>query len=135
MNLTDEEYTASDIELLQKLVPEYYNPKTMGPMLKEINWDEDFHTDMLTHKGFVVTEKPFDKQKRKTMNGIHSPRFGTSFEDDNALQLKEAVEKTLLCYDTYDFQMAQQKIIEKLGLEDYSVALEKLYRQLSVNVH
>ena len=60
--------------------------------------------------------------------------IGQTFEDDNALQLKEAIEKTLSCYDTYDFQMAQQKIIEKLGLEDYSVALEKLYRQLSVNV-
>lgn len=84
MYLTDEEYSASDIKLLQKLVPEYFNPDTMGPMLEEINWDKDFRTDMLTHKGFIVTEKPFDKQKKKTMNGIHSPRFGTSFEDDNA---------------------------------------------------
>lgn len=82
--LIEEGMTASDIDLLQELLPEYYNPKTVSLRLKELNWDEEFERDMLTGKGFIADERPFDKQKKKNMNGIHSPRFGTSFEDDNA---------------------------------------------------
>ena len=83
MSLINENLSGRDIELLEYLIPEYVNPNTRGPMLKEVNWDEDFKIDMLTGKGFIVTDKPFDRQRKKTMNGIHSPRFGTSFEDEN----------------------------------------------------
>ena len=83
MSLINENLSGRDIELLEYLIPEYVNPQTRGPMLKEVNWDEDFKIDMLTGKGFIVTERPFDRQRKKNMNGIHSPRFGTSFEDEN----------------------------------------------------
>ena len=75
--------TASDIDLLQLLLPEYYGPDQVSLRLKELDWDKEFRLDMLTGKGFIVFERPFDKNKNKNMNGIHSPRFGTSFEDEN----------------------------------------------------
>jgi hypothetical protein len=84
MALIEDGMTASDIKLLEKLLPEYYNPDTLGCRTEEINWDEEFKSDILTGKGFVAYERPFDKTRKKNMNGIHSPRFGTSFEDDNA---------------------------------------------------
>ena len=85
MALIEEGMTASDIDLLEELIPEYYNPDSVSIRLKEIDWDEEYHLDMLTGKGFIATERPFDsKTKKKNLNGIHSPRFGTSFEDDNA---------------------------------------------------
>ena len=84
MALIEEGMTASDIDLLEKLLPEYYNPDTVSIRLKDLNWDEEFHLDMLTGKGFIAFEKPYDtKTKKKNYNGIHSQRFGTSFEDDN----------------------------------------------------
>lgn len=84
MTLIEDGMTASDIKLLEKLLPEYYNPDTLGCRTEEINWDEEFKSDILTGKGFIAYERPFDKTRKKNMNGIHSPRFGTSFEDDNA---------------------------------------------------
>lgn len=84
MALIEEGMVASDIDLLEKLLPEYYNPDTVSIRLKDINWDEEFRLDMLNGKGFIATERPFDsKTKKKNYHGIHSPLFGTSFEDDN----------------------------------------------------
>ena len=84
MAIIDDCMSASDIDLLEKLLPEYYNPDTVSIRLKELNWDEEFKADMITGQGFIVTERPFDKNKKKNLYGIHSPKFGTSFEDDNA---------------------------------------------------
>ena len=84
MSIIEDGMTASDIKLLEMLLPEYYNPNTLGCRTEEIDWDQEFKNDLLTGKGFVVTERPFDKFSKKNLNGIHSPRFGTSFEDDNA---------------------------------------------------
>ena len=103
---TQQEYSASDIELLKDLLPEYYNPDTMGPMLKEVNWDEDFASDIRLGKGFIVTEKPFDaKTKKKTMNGTHSPRFGTSFEDENGFAERYRCECGKLIGKIYEGQV------------------------------
>lgn len=83
--LIDEDMSASDIHLVQDLLPEYYNGYTLGPMLEEIPFDEEFEIDMALGKGFIVTEKPFNtKTKQKNYNGTHSQRFGTSYEDENA---------------------------------------------------
>lgn len=84
MEIIEDGMTASDIKLLEKLLPEYYNPETLGVRTEEINWDDEFRNDLLTGKGFIANERPFDRARNKNMNGIHSPRFGTSFEDDNA---------------------------------------------------
>ena len=70
--LIEEGMTASDIDLLQELLPEYYNPKTVSLRLKELNWDEEFERDMLTGKGFIADERPFDKQKKKNMKLVGS---------------------------------------------------------------
>lgn len=84
MAIIEDGMTASDIKLLETLLPEYYNPETLGCRTEEINWDEEFRIDLLTGKGFIASERPFGKDHKKNMNGIHSPRYGTSFEDDNA---------------------------------------------------
>ena len=55
--LIDEDMSASDIHLVQDLLPEYYNGYTLGPMLEEIPFDEEFEIDMALGKGFIVTEK------------------------------------------------------------------------------
>lgn len=83
MKIIEENMTASDIDLLQLLLPEYYGPDQVSLRLKELDWDEEFEKDMLTGKGFIAFEKPFDRDKNKNLYGIHSPKFGTSFEDEN----------------------------------------------------
>lgn len=87
--------SAQDIALIREYAPQYAGE--IGPMFEEANWDEDFEMDMYTGKGFIVKEKPFAKAKKvneernqkknvriRCMDGTHSPRFGTTFEDENA---------------------------------------------------
>lgn len=61
--------------------------------------------------------------------------IGQTFEDGNGIQLGQAIENALVHYDMYDFKVAQQKIAEELNLQDYSIALEKLYRELSADAN
>lgn len=55
--------------------------------LVKINWNEECELDLLTGRGFEVTDKSYKTVKgreEKTMNGIHSPRFATDWDDENA---------------------------------------------------
>ena len=87
--------TPEELDMAQRLVPEIYNAKTVGPLMEVMDWEEEFHSDMKSKKGFVVKSKPFKKKTRdkegkiitkgtKEMYGIHSPLFGTDWLDDNA---------------------------------------------------
>ena len=54
--------------------------------LERLNWDTECRIDLMTKRGFVVKEFAFigkDKEK-KAMSGIHSPLFGSDWEDDDA---------------------------------------------------
>lgn len=108
MALIEENMTASDIDLLETLLPEYYNPSTVSIRLKELDWDEEYRLDMLTGKGFIANEKPFDKMKKKNLNGIHSPRFGTSFEDDNAFAERYRCECGKLIGKIYEGEICKE---------------------------
>lgn len=58
-------------------------PKKGKVRLVKLNWDEEHKIDLLTGKGFDVTEPPFTKEK-KNLYGLHSPFFATDWDDDNA---------------------------------------------------
>lgn len=84
-----------DLDLLCDLLPEFFNPTTIGPRLKEIDLDESYKKDIVTGKGFTVTQPPFKKKIKdkngnvsskgiKNLHGIHSPYFGSDWNDDNA---------------------------------------------------
>lgn len=91
----DYSLSPTDLDLNIELLPEFYNPETVGPRLRVMDWHESFVTDMLTNKGFIVKSKPFKKKLKdkdgnimtrntKEMDGIHSPRFGSDWQDENA---------------------------------------------------
>lgn len=55
-------------------------------VLERLNWDVECRIDLMTKRGFVVKEFAFtgkDKEK-KSMYGIHSPLFGSDWEDEDA---------------------------------------------------
>lgn len=93
------DYTLSptDLDLNLELLPEFYNVASVGPRLRVMDWHKSFYVDMITNKGFIVKTKPFKKKKKidrdgnilkglkeKEMDGIHSPRFGSDWQDENA---------------------------------------------------
>jgi hypothetical protein len=91
------DYGLNETELLlaEELLPEFYNYETVGPRPVIRDWSHDFRVDMNSGNGFIVKSKPFKKKIKdkdanvmtrgiKEMDGIHSPRFGTDWLDDNA---------------------------------------------------
>lgn len=81
----DGQLSGSDIDLVEELIGNDLNLK-FGPRFKEINWSQEFIRDMKSGKGFIIKEKPFDSfnKSKKNYDGSHSPRFGTTWEDENA---------------------------------------------------
>ena len=56
-------------------------------ILKRLNWDACFYSDILTNKGFVITEPAevsLDGSKQKSLYGPQSPLYGTTYEDDQS---------------------------------------------------
>lgn len=52
--------------------------------LVKLNWNEECRADMITKRGFEVTQPAFEKKEEKSMYGIHSPLFATDWEDEDA---------------------------------------------------
>lgn len=99
----DYDLEPSDLDLLEKLLPEFYNVHTVGPRFRDVNWEEEFKKDMILGHGFIVKTKPFKKKIKdkdgsilsrgiKEMDGIHSPRFGSDYQDDNAFAERYSCE-------------------------------------------
>jgi hypothetical protein len=91
----EKDLTPQELELARELLPEYYNSNTVGPTPKIRDWEQEFQEDLITGNGFIVKAKPFKKKIKdkngdilqkgiKEMDGIHSPRFGTDWQDENA---------------------------------------------------
>ena len=55
--LIDEDMSASDIHLVQDLLPEYYNGYTLGPMLEEIPFDEELFLSELNKRRATTVKK------------------------------------------------------------------------------
>lgn len=54
---------------------------------RRMNWDAEFYYDLLNGRGFVITEPAemsLDGTKRKSLDGPQSPRYGTSYEDEQS---------------------------------------------------
>lgn len=92
-----------ELDMCCELVPELFNPDTVGPRLKEINFDIEYQKDLATGKGFEVTQKPFKKKMKdrdgniakkglKNIHGLHSPLFGSDWQDDNAFATRYSCE-------------------------------------------
>ena len=103
--MIDIDYTLEphELDMMEMLLPEFYNSATIGPRFRDRNWDKDFEMDMITGKGFVVRTKPFKKKIKdkdgsilsrgiKEMYGIHSPIFGSDWQDDNAFAERYSCE-------------------------------------------
>ena len=93
----------NELDLCEKLLPEFYNPRTVGPRFKDLNWEEEFKKDMVLKHGFVVRTTPFKKKIKdkngailsrgiKEKYGIHSPLFGTDYQDENAFAERYSCE-------------------------------------------
>ena len=55
--------------------------------MHRLNWDATFYSDLLLGKAFIITEPAeisLDGQKKKSLNGPQSPRYGTTYEDEQA---------------------------------------------------
>lgn len=75
-------------------------------IIKRLSWDDECRIDLLTEKGFVIKERAFQKKKKqknqdkdkdeketrkdekkvKSKTGIHSPKFGSDWGDDDAFE-------------------------------------------------
>lgn len=73
----DEQYE----ELFEKIAKKYGEQK--GVSLTRLNWEETKDSDLALNRGFIVREKAFTKET-KNMEGMHSPRFSTDWEDEDA---------------------------------------------------
>ena len=91
----DYDLTPKERALVMDLIPEFYNVETVGPCILVRNWHKDFDTDMKLGNAFVVKAKPFKKRLKdkdgnimqkgiKEKYGIHSPLFGTDWQDEHA---------------------------------------------------
>lgn len=99
----DYDLEPNELDLLEHLLPEFYNPFTVGPRFRDLNWEKEFKKDMILHHGFVVKTRPFKKKIKdkdgnilskgiKEKYGIHSPLFGTDYSDDNAFAERYSCE-------------------------------------------
>lgn len=146
--------SAKDIGIIRKYAPQY--AKEVGPMFEEINWDEEFEQDMVKGKGFIVKEKPFVKAKKlneernqkknvriRCMDGTHSPRFGTTFEDENAFAERYSCNCGKLIGRVYEGETCKQcgtvvKFVDVdlsifawyVILHDYAIIQPAMYKKI-----
>ena len=59
--------------------------ESKGVRLQPINWDKECKLDMITGKGFRITEEAI-KGTAKMSNGIQSEKFGTDFDSDEGFE-------------------------------------------------
>ena len=66
-----------------------------------INWDEECRLDLITGKGFRITE-PAIKRSVKMYNGIQSERFGTDFDSEDGFKERYRCPKGCTCGKLYN---------------------------------
>lgn len=110
--------------------------------LVKLNLDEEFEKDMITGRGFVITEKAFKNKEEKSMYGIHSPLFATDYEDEDAFaerysckckELKGRVyegEICSLCSTEVKFRDVDLRIFGWIRLNEHKIIHPTFYKQL-----
>lgn len=56
-------------------------------LVERLNWDAIYYNDIYTGIGFTITEPAdvtLDGNKKKSLNGPQSPRYGTTYEDEQS---------------------------------------------------
>lgn len=56
-------------------------------VFERYNWDSEFYLDMLRGNGFLITdpvETILDDERTKSLYGVQSPLYGTSYEDEQS---------------------------------------------------
>lgn len=86
VDLTEDEKSIIIENAVQQLVDGKAPKKKKDKVrLVRLNWDDEYDKDIRSKHGFDVTEPPFTKEK-KNMNGLHSPRFATDWDDEESFQ-------------------------------------------------
>lgn len=76
----------NDLDLMERCANDIVL-SDFGPRLVVRNWDTTCASEFLTGKGFPIkNQKSFDSKFKKFDDGIHSIKFGTSWEDENAFK-------------------------------------------------
>ena len=99
-----------DLDLMEELLMSFYNSSELGygPRFKELNWTTEFKKDMLKGKGFIVKAKAFDKFKNREMDGIHSPRFGSTWTDEEAFAERYRCKCGMLMGKVYEGEICKE---------------------------
>lgn len=82
----------NDLDLMERCASDIVM-SDFGPRLVVLNWDTMCASQMLTGKGFrIKQQKSFDNKLRKFPDGIHSVKFGTSWDDEDAFKERYSCE-------------------------------------------
>ena len=82
----------NDLELTEQLAGEIAL-SDFGPRLAVVNWDTLCAGQLLTGKGFKIKQsRSFDNKFNKFVDGIHSVKFGTTWEDEDAFKGRYSCE-------------------------------------------
>lgn len=121
--------------------------------LTKRNWDQECNISIITGRGFYVTERQYTRrakggkgkrEKIKSWNGIHSPRFGTDWEDDNAFEeryqcqcghLKGKKYENMTCTECHTDVHYKEEDIEYMGwivLKNHKIIQPLYYKQLEM---
>lgn len=114
-----------------------------GVRLVKLNWDEECKLDLMTGRGFRITEPAITNKDQKSMNGIQSPRFGTDWSDENPFidryrcqcgELQGKIfegETCPHCKATVEYKDVDLSITGWIILDSYKVIQPSYYNKLA----
>ena len=123
----------NDNDNMERLTPDIVI-SDFGPRLVVKNWDTECAVQMFTGEGFTIrNSKSFDNNLKKHIDGIHSPLFGTSWEDENAFKDRYSCKCGYRQGAIYDGEICPE-CGERVGFVD--VNLNRFgWIQLNTNYH
>jgi hypothetical protein len=114
-----------------------------GTQLIKLNWDEECENDFMTGRGFEITQTVIQGRDTKSENGIHSPKFGSDWSDDDAFAERyrcrcgEMVGKVYegetcpYCNTKIEFKDVDLKITGWIMLGEYKIIQPAFYGKLA----
>lgn len=114
-----------------------------GTQLIKLNWDEECELDFLLNRGFEIKETAIQGKDTKSEWGIHSPKFGSDWSDDDAFaeryrckcgeMIGRVYEGELcpLCHTKIEFKDVDLKITGWIKLNNYKIIQPAFYGKLA----
>ena len=102
-----------------------------GTQLIKLDWDAECELDFLLGRGFEITQTAIQGRDTKSEFGIHSPKFGSDWSDDDAFAERyrckcgEMVGKVYegetcpICHTKIEFKDVDLKITGWIKLHEY----------------